>query len=164
MGRPRIPFEERFFARVDKDTESGCWNWTGSCSWHWRDKTPTYGHTTLNGKRMGAHRASYIYHKGEIPEGLDVLHACDNTKCVNPDHLYLGTHADNMRDRITKGRANMLRGSKQPQAKLTEDDVRYIRKVYAEGGVTYKQLGAQFGVSSTSIYQVITRKFWKYTD
>ncbi|MFD5425234.1 HNH endonuclease signature motif containing protein [Streptomyces sp. NPDC127084] len=85
--------------RVDKDGAGGCWIWTAARGDH--------GYGTLqgdDGRTVGAHRFSYELHHGPIPEGLLVMHSCDNPPCVNPDHLSVGTHADNMRDMATKGR------------------------------------------------------------
>lgn len=90
--------EERLLAKVNK-TDSGCWEWTG-CSTKFG-----YGKTTVNGVSEYTHRLSYKYFKGLIGEGLCVCHKCDNPKCFNPDHLFLGTHQDNIKDKIAKGRS-----------------------------------------------------------
>lgn len=111
--RPR-PLSERFWRYVKK-TDGGCWEWTGcKCSGgygHIQDQYPA-------DRMVKAHRASYELHKGPIPEGLDVLHACDNKWCVNPEHLAVGTHQENIMDAARKG---LL------PAKLTPDMVRAIR-------------------------------------
>lgn len=92
---------ERFFSKVEK-TET-CWNWT-ACK---RGKAG-YGAINVNGKVKDAHRLSYELHKGEIPEGLMVLHTCDNRLCVNPEHLFLGTAKDNWHDGFNKGRIKLM--------------------------------------------------------
>lgn len=86
------------FSYYTKTNEDGCWIWQSTIAWR------GYGLYSMNRKRLAAHRASWIIHKGEIPDGLFVLHKCDVRTCVNPDHLFLGTQKDNMQDCIKKGR------------------------------------------------------------
>ena len=93
------PPEERFWKRVSKpDDPDKCWQWTGGKS------SLGYGDMMIEGKRIGAHRFSYQLHHGPIPEGMWICHHCDNPKCINPDHLFIGTHQDNSNDKIKKGR------------------------------------------------------------
>jgi len=164
--------EERFWARVDKRPD-GCWIWTGG-----RLQSGGYGHLHVGDREMRAHRFSWELHRGSIPEGLHVCHKCDNPPCVNPDHLFLGTDADNLADMRRKGRWHrgfpkgedhwsrrhpeaIPRGSKHPQAKLTEDDVREIRRA-AEAGETALELAARFPVSRLHIYSILRRKTWRH--
>lgn len=99
-------YEERFFAKVKKTPT--CWYWTAGI----RGGNNGYGHANYYGKAMGAHCASYLIHNGEnsIPKGMLVRHTCDNRRCVNPDHLVLGTYQDNAEDRMLRNRSNAARG------------------------------------------------------
>jgi len=127
--RARASVEERFWRNVNKS--DGCWEWTG------KSKIDGYGIIGLGGRKTGkilAHRLSWIIHHGPIPDGdgyhgTVIMHTCDNRGCVNPGHLFRGTQADNIRDMDSKGRRvnRQLKGSKHNMAKLTEDNVRYIR-------------------------------------
>lgn len=101
-----------FLPRVEPEPMSGCWLWTGSIGSH------GYGDLRTGGVHYLAHRLSWELHHGHIPPGLSVLHRCDNQRCVNPGHLFIGTHADNMRDMWSKGRGHRL-GHPHPWRYLT---------------------------------------------
>ena len=148
--------EERFWEKVDIRSEDECWEWKGSRHWKWK-----YGHFKLNGKTISSHKVFYEMSKGKIPEGLLVLHKCDNPPCVNPNHLFLGTNDDNMKDMATKGRSADNQGSKNPKAKLTENDVIQIRKLHKEG-VSGAELGRLFGVVKETIYDICSGKRWNH--
>jgi hypothetical protein len=115
---------------------------------------------SVQNKQIAVHRLSYSIHHGHIPEGLVVMHSCDTPLCVNPDHLSLGTSADNAADSARKARRP--RGSNNPQAKLTEKQVIALRERYARGGITHNQLAAEYGVSPALIGHVVTRKAWRH--
>lgn len=95
-----IPWQQRFWPRVNKT--SACWEWTGALS------LDGYGTVRVSrGKNVRAHRAAYLLEHGSIPEGMNILHKCDNPKCVKPEHLFAGTQADNVHDMISKGRQRL---------------------------------------------------------
>lgn len=133
--------------------EDGCWMFLG---WY---NSGGYGALTYHGVRLLAHRASYMVYKGSIPEGLYVLHTCDNRWCINPDHLWLGTYKDNTSDMITKARDSLI-GERSAQAKLKEQDVIEIRRLLMEGNLSYTKIGNLYGVSHTTIYDIKRRKCW----
>lgn len=97
MSRPPLPVQERFESKYTKDP-SGCWLWQA-----YKD-SDGYGQLQVEGRSVGAHRVSWELTNGPIPEGIFVCHTCDVCSCVNPDHLFIGTHTDNMRDKVKKGR------------------------------------------------------------
>jgi hypothetical protein len=134
------------YSRQDGD----CIRWTGS------HNTKGYGSINAGGKTRGAHRVAYEVLVGPIPDGLYVLHHCDNPKCTNPQHLFVGTHADNMADAASKGR---LSGSGSNQV-LTPADVREIRAL-TDAGVTRAELARRFGVSRSTIIEVVNRQAWR---
>jgi len=131
-----------------------CWFWPRS-----KDKKG-YGRM-WNGKRVAfAHHFLWeISHNIILPLGQNVLHSCDNPSCVNPDHLFLGTHADNMADKARKGRSNL--GEKHPLAKLTEVEVREIREL-ARNGVSQTEIAVQFEVLPNAISRIVNRIRWKH--
>lgn len=149
-----MSLEDRFWGKVAKAGPDHCWEWLAA-------KLPNgYGGIQVNGAKVGAHRVSYELNIGEIPEGLCVLHACDNPGCVNPAHLWLGTNADNSADMVAKGRSARLKGEKHGNNKLTGDQVLEIRRLYPEH--TMKELAAMFGVSGALVCRIVNRKIWKH--
>jgi hypothetical protein len=142
--------EERFLSKVNKTKT--CWNWTAVLN-----KTG-YGQFRMGKKMEQAHRASYKLFVGEIGT-LCVCHNCDNRKCVNPKHLFLGTHLENMRD--CKNKMRNLYGEKHLCAKLTEEDVRNIRKQHTLG-IFQKELSKLYGVHKSTINGIISRRKWKH--
>lgn len=164
-GRPVTPIEEKFWKKVDKGGSDECWEWTG--------KLNHSGYGILctgpraNRKRTRAHRISWEIHNGPIPERKLVLHKCDNKKCVNPNHLYLGTHSNNMQDAWDRGRQPRerpnCRGLNHGKAKLSDDDVREIRRLWKKR-VRRKALSEKYGVSPRHIWAVATGRARKYVD
>lgn len=145
--------ESRFFAVVEKGDK--CWEWKGVVN------KAGYGFfAPQKGCHVFSHRFSWEMHFGPIPDGLFVLHRCDNPPCVRPDHLFLGTDMDNSTDKILKNRH--AHGSKHGQAKLDECKVAEIRRIYNAGGVTKSSLARTFGVSNGVIREVIRGDAWKH--
>lgn len=144
--------EERFFRKVERTMRApGCWLWTGS-------KIPQgYGRVRIDGKALATHRVSWEMHRGPIPKGLHVLHYCDEPACVNPNHLFLGTHTDNMRDMFAKGRCDR-KGEAHGSAKLTSSQVREIRA--APNGSA--AMAEKYGVSYCTIKNIRARRTWAH--
>jgi hypothetical protein len=144
---------QRFWNKVNKQ-ENGCWEWTAHLN------TNDYGQFKLDGKLQLAHRASWMFEHGPISDGMHVLHHCDNPSCVNPAHLFLGTHADNMRDMAEKGRAarNPQPGESNGSAKLTEADVLAIRSDKR----SQRAIAAEYGVGHSAISLIKNRKVWTH--
>lgn len=135
--------------------DTPCINWTGVTVKSGGRESHRYGRRTVAGRKILAHRHAYEQRHGPIPPGLDVLHRCDNTLCVNPDHLFLGTHADNMADMVSKGRHWRVppaprRGEANPRSKLTDEQVSDIRRARAAGATTVS-LAAAYGVHTSHI-------------
>ncbi len=144
--------EQRFWARVQKSSD--CWTWAST-------KAPNgYGVLRYKGHTASAHRISWELANGPVPAGLYVCHRCDNPACVNPEHLFLGTPAENTEDARVKGR--LAHGERISLAKLTDSQVRQIRALYASGNCTYVQLALQFGVTKGTIGKVINRNTWAH--
>ena len=155
--RPRYSLAERFWSKVQK-TET-CWLWTAS--------RQRFGYGYLHVREDPrhpnalAHRVSWELHFGPIPDGLHVLHKCDIGACVRPDHLFLGSPADNAVDMIDKGRASHRRGDDHPRTRLTETDVIAIREA-ANNGRTYADLAQQHSMTSAGIRSIVMRRTWKH--
>lgn len=159
---PRRTVEERFWEKVERGEPDECWEWQETT------KGRGYGKLWVHGKRMKAHRLSWrIAHSmQEIPVGMCVCHHCDNPGCVNPAHLFLGTHADNMRDAARKGKffkkQTQVRGEKHGRHKLTEGDVLAIRSRYAKGCVSQSALAREYGVGQSTVSAVVTYENWRW--
>lgn len=171
------PLDELFWRFVQKG--DGCWTWTGSTD------AKGYGRYGNGRKRIGtdkAHRIAWILTSGSIAAGVEVCHRCDNPPCVRPDHLFLGTHADNMADMARKGRwsprdlptgdAHHLRrnpelaarGSRVGSSKLTEPEIEEVRALFATGSWSKAALGRRYGVTRTAIYFAVTGKTWRHVE
>ncbi len=135
-------------------TESGCWIWTRCTDQH------GYGKTHAFGVAKKAHRLSYELFVGPIPESMHILHRCDVPSCINPAHLRVGTHQENMREMSERKRAPI--GSRQGRSKLTEEDVRYIRAEHRAGTINRVALAKKFGIDRSMISHILRRKNWKH--
>lgn len=150
---------KRFWARVS-ETE-GCWEWTGG-------RTPKgYGLLLVEGRKVYAHRFSYARFVGPIPDGLLVCHHCDNPPCVRPDHFFLGSNTDNMRDASRKGRLvgshPAGRGAAHHHAKLTEADVREIRR-RGDEGESYAGIARAFHIAPSTSRGIVLRMRWGHVQ
>lgn len=180
-GRRWLPFEERFWGRVQKT--DGCWLWTGNKMRRGYGITYNAG-IYEGGKREPAHRISYRLAYGDFPKNLLVCHHCDNPPCVKPDHLFLGTHKDNFLDAKNKNRVptgvrhwtsvkpelikrgfkspeRALSGSTNPNSRLTEKDVSRIRFLRSKGS-KYADLAKAFNVKQDTIEGICLRRSWKH--
>jgi hypothetical protein len=134
--------EDRFWSKVDKSGE--CWVWTGC-----RTRSG-YGRFNFRGRVLNAQRACWEIVHGPVAAELFVCHRCDNPPCVNPAHLFLGTPADNVADKIAKGRAADVRGARHPRARLNRSIIESIRAA-ALAGSPPRRVAAQFGVSPSTV-------------
>jgi len=151
------PLEDRFWPKVQKtDT---CWLWTGS-----RD-LQGYGRIGTGGRRSTpilTHRVSWVMHHGSIPEGMLVCHHCDNPSCVRPDHLFLGTNADNVQDMIAKKRH--AHGEQAPWSKVTKAQVIEIRQRYASGIISQYSLAKEYDINHATISAIVRRLIWDHVS
>lgn len=174
---------DRFKSKYRVDEATGCWLWTASTVPSPRGPGFERGQFSIAGKPILAHRASYLMFKGEIPEGLEVCHRCDVPRCVNPDHLFVGTRSDNMQDMLAKGRSNAQRnpggaraagvkgglmntwakGERHGRAKLTAEDVTAIRTLIGERR-RLVDIAAQFGVHVETIGRIKRGELWKQAN
>lgn len=159
------PLRDRLYSRI-RITESGCWEFTGYCH-------PTRGYGQIGRGRRAeglaeTHRASWELTYGSIPDGMFVCHKCDNPPCVNPDHLFLGTPADNAADMARKGRGSGAVGAAHWNCKLTTEQVDEIRRMFVpaeklgrwnRGNVA--ELADEFGVTTQYIYSIVRRQWRK---
>lgn len=130
----------------------GCWIWQGG--------GVIYGKMVINGRTMPAHVMAYKLHVGPVPDGYVVRHKCDIPKCVRPDHLEVGTYADNSKDMTDRDR--QAKGRRQWCAKMTEDSVAQLRVEYSTGIMTITQLSKHYGLATSTVGKIIQRVTWKH--
>jgi hypothetical protein len=156
---PKTTLAERFWSKVDKRGINDCWEWQAY--------THKFGYGIINDNKKikKAHRVSWELHNGDT-QGLYVLHKCDNRKCVNPNHLFLGTQLDNIDDMVTKNRhakgkdhSNKFLGEKNHQSKLTEKDIIEIKESL-RNGIRGDLLASKFNVSAAHISNIKNGKYW----
>jgi hypothetical protein len=150
-----LSIEERFEKYFVEDSETGCWNWIGAF-----DDRDLYGKFHVLGKTCRANRVAWELYVGPIPGDLQVLHSCDNTKCVNPGHMFLGSVQDNMADKVHKDRQQ--KGEDHCLSKLTEEQVKEIRHAALLGSVLYPDLAKRFHVSRQQIGRIVRGQSWQH--
>lgn len=159
VPRPKVDLSERFWAKVEKAGEDDCWNWTASCD------SSGYGSFTVHElggrKTWSAHRMAFSLKRGAIPNGLHVLHHCDNRRCTNPKHLFLGTNDDNNRDKMEKGR--QAKGEASGRANLSEADVRFLREAVRSGNAV-TTLAKQAKLPHCTVYSAVYGETWGHVD
>jgi hypothetical protein len=164
------PLAWRLWSRVIFRGSTDCWEFQSL-------KTDGYGQIWVNGRMMLAHRVAYELEHGSIPEGLDALHHCDNPCCINPEHLFLGTKADNVADMVAKGRQakgerngmrlhpeRRPRGERHGSAKVTAEQVRDLRARFAAGGITQTQLAREAGISRYALSLLLSGRTWAHVS
>lgn len=143
---------KRFEEKIMPEPNTGCWIWMGAM-------LPTgYGRFKLKGRSSPAHRVSHSLYKGDVLFGTLVCHTCDNKWCVNPDHLYIGTHSENVLDSYRRNRMTSKKGTDHSMSKLKNNDIIFIRASLSPR----KLLANQFNVTVSNIQLIQTRKLWRH--
>lgn len=159
MNKTKIEYLDRFWGNVEKGTD--CWIWQAG------KFDNGYGQFRVGNKKIKAHRFAWEAVNGPIPEGIKVLHKCDNPPCVNPDHLFLGTNRDNTVDALIKGRIQPAKnlkhfvGEESPNAKLTDVSVLQIREAFQSGRSKY-WIAKKFGIAQSTVTQIVTGVTWRH--
>ena len=151
-GKRNVPSD--IWKKIQKGSGDECWNWIGmvdGCG---------YGMMKIKQRGYRTHRIAYELTYGDIPEGLCILHSCDNPACCNPKHLRIGTHKDNMKDMLDKGRRFKTEKENNPNHKLIQCQVDEIRILYSLGNTSYKKLGKKFHVTDVQIGNIVRKDMW----
>lgn len=158
MARKFKTDRERFDEKWMEVPETGCWIWLGSKT---QSGKKQYGNFSLKGSSMRAHRASWIIYNGNIPDGMQILHSCDIGICVNPEHLRLGTHQENMQEMVARGRHNNaskgLLGEAHWNTRLSDKQIMEMKRLRAEGA-KLREIAEQFDCSEAYASRVIRGK------
>ncbi len=154
MGKPNTP--ETFWSKIASKGVNDCWKWKGHIL------VSGYGGVKWKSKNVRAHRLAWELTHGKIPDGMCVLHTCDNPPCCNPNHLFIGTHQENMQDMVNKKRIIGKKGENNATSKLKNKQVKKIRTMYEKGGQTIDTLAKIFSVSRSTIHKIITRRYWTH--
>ena len=148
---------ERFFDKIAAPVSpSTCKLWLGG------KFASGYGCFKVGGKKYRAHRVAYAIHNSHLDPDVLVLHTCDTPPCVNPEHLFVGTHDDNQKDKESKGRGVRLHGEDNTQARLKAEDVLEIRSLFSSGTATILELAERFKVHPVHIWHIVHRQTWKH--
>lgn len=139
-----------FWAKVQRADAKACWPWVGQIASH------GYGVFTVGRERVRAHRFAWVAARGPIPAGHEVCHRCDNKACVNPDHLFTGSHRDNMLDAVRKGRKRAWGVQKLDASRVLEIRAR------AAAGILHRCIAVDFGISEGTVSQIVNRKTWAH--
>jgi len=148
----------RFWDKVDRGDDDECWEWQACVESQWG-----YGQFSVDGDARSAHRVAYKLEKGSIGD-MFVLHTCDNRTCVNPNHLYLGTHEDNMNDRDERGRTYSGKGEDNSFSSLNDDEVAVIKWKIQETQITLKEIAGEYGVSLSAVGEISRGSTWTHVD
>ncbi len=161
LGNNQFTFEndkERIWSKIEVRGPDDCWEWQAALN------AAGYGSVGYGGRITLAHRVVWALEFGHVPEGICVLHTCDNPACCNPEHLWLGTRGDNNRDKKEKGRGagpTWRVGELVPASKLKKEEVLWIRKL-ADGGTPKTEIARIFGVGWRHIYKIVNREIWRH--
>jgi hypothetical protein len=150
---------ERFWEKVTRGPKDECWAWIGAVDPRGRGRFTIGSQSQNNKKVIFASRMSYELATGETAGELVVCHSCDNPNCVNPNHLFLGTQYDNIKDMFSKGRQRTIRGHEHYRANLTDADVLAIRNAV---GASHRELAKRYGISSSSVTRIRNRQQWAH--
>lgn len=156
MSRPITSLVDRFWKKWTIE-QTGCWKWSGYLDKNGRGRLLR---NNIKDNHILAHRLSYLLFYGPIPDNLKVCHKCDNPSCVNPEHLFLGTQTDNIKDCVYKQRHSF--GERNGRVKLKERDVRMIVYMWRTKEFTQREIADIYNISRCSVKDIVNRRRWKY--